>query len=186
MQPSPEATNSAEVAPDSPNSAAAAPDSPRRELPESQRELADAFISASRALVAVAARSLADLGEEITLPQYRALVVLATRGPQRAADLSTALSVTPGTGSRMIERLVRKQLVRRTRSHADRRSVSVHLTAAGREVVAQVTASRREQISQILESMPTDGRAALSAALRSFAEAAGEAPEPDWALGWST
>jgi len=143
-------------------------------------------VAASRALVAVAARSLADLGEDITLAQYRALVVLAGRGPQRAVDLSEALGVTPGTGSRMIERLVRKQLVRRSRSREDRRTVRVHLTGPGREVVAQVTARRREEIARILQAMPTAGRQRLTEALFAFADAAGEAPLPDWALGWDT
>ena len=45
-------------------------------------ELVDTVLAASRALVAVAARSLAAAGDEVTLPQYRALVVLAARGPQ--------------------------------------------------------------------------------------------------------
>ena len=148
------------------------------------RGLVDAFIAASRALVAVAARSLADLGEEVTLPQYRALVVLRTRGPQRAADLASLLDVTPSTASRMIERLVRKHLVRRVRTKDDRRAVRVHLTDAGQTVVSQVTDRRRAEIEHILKQMPAQGRKALTSALRSFADAAGEAPEQDWALGW--
>ena len=147
-------------------------------------ELVDAFISASRALVAVAARSLAGLDDDVTLAQYRALVVLRTRGAQRAADLAVALDVTPGTASRMIERLVRKRLVRRTRSRDDRRIVNVALTEAGHEVVDLVTEQRRRDIVRILEQMPARGRKALTATLRAFAEAAGEAPEQDWALGW--
>ena len=39
----------------------------------------DAVLLASRALVAVAARSLSDVAEEVTLAQYRTLVVLAFR-----------------------------------------------------------------------------------------------------------
>ena len=148
------------------------------------RGLVDAFIAASRALVAVAARSLADLGEEVTLAQYRALVVLRTRGPQRAADLAGLLNVTPSTASRMIERLVRKHLVRRVRAKDDRRSVRVHLTDAGQAVVSRVTDRRRADLERILEQMPARGRRALTAALRAFADAAGEAPEQDWALGW--
>ena len=77
-------------------------------------EFVDAFVSASRALVAVAARSLAGLGEDVTLPQYRVLVELASKGPRRSGDLALALTVNPSTASRMIERLVRKSLVRRT------------------------------------------------------------------------
>jgi len=132
----------------------------------------------------VAARSLADLGEDVTLPQYRALVVLRTRGSQRAADLAGLLDVTPSTASRMIERLVRKHLVRRVRAKDDRRTVQVHLTDAGHVIVAQVTNRRRGEIERILEQMPSRGRKTLTAALRAFADAAGEAPEQDWALGW--
>ena len=132
----------------------------------------------------MAARSLADLGEDVTLPQYRALVVLRTRGSQRAADLAGLLDVTPSTASRMIERLVRKHLVRRVRAKDDRRTVQVHLTDAGHVIVAQVTNRRRGEIERILEQMPSRGRKTLTAALRAFADAAGEAPEQDWALGW--
>lgn len=132
----------------------------------------------------MAARSLSDLGEDITLPQYRTLVVLRTRGPQRAADVATHLGVTPPTASRMIERLVRKHLVRRVRTTEDRRAIRVYLTEAGREVVAEVTDRRRAEIERILGQMPTQGRKALTAALRAFASAAGETSEPDWALGW--
>ena len=159
------------------------PPAPTRS-PTADRDLVDAFVAASRALVAVAARSLADIGEDITLPQYRALVVLGTRGPQRAVDVAEHLGVTPPTASRMIERLVRKHLVRRVRSQDDRRTVRVHLTDAGRRVVVQVTDRRRAEIERILEELPTRGRRTVTAALRSFAAAAGEAPEPDWALGW--
>lgn len=153
---------------------------------DDDQALVDAFIAASRALVAVAARSLSDLGDDITLPQYRALVVLTTRGPQRAADLAASLEVTPSTASRMIDRLARKHLIRRTRLQDDRRAIRIHLTEAGRQVVAQVTDRRRSEIEAILEQLPSKGRKALTAALRAFAEAAGEAPEQDWALGWDS
>jgi DNA-binding MarR family transcriptional regulator len=147
-------------------------------------ELVDAFIGASRALVAVAARSLAEVGEDVTLPQYRVLVLLGSRGPQRAADLAAALRVNPSTATRMIERLVRKQLVRRTHARDDRRSLRISLSPPGRALVTQVTGRRREEVATILEHMPGEGRTALLLALRSFAAAAGEVPEQDWSLGW--
>ena len=62
--------------------AARAARSPVHEAP-SHDELVDALLSASRVMVGLAARSVADLDSEVTLPQYRALVVLASRGPQR-------------------------------------------------------------------------------------------------------
>ncbi len=39
-----------------------------------EEDLVDAVLRASRALVAVAARSIAQAGDAVTLPQYRALV----------------------------------------------------------------------------------------------------------------
>ena len=80
--------------------------------PTARDELIDALLSASRVMVALAARSLADLDADVTLPQYRALVVLASRGPQRVVDISTELGVNPSTGTRMCDRLVRKGLMR--------------------------------------------------------------------------
>jgi DNA-binding MarR family transcriptional regulator len=46
-------------------------------------------------------------------PQYRALVVLAVRGPQRPTALAEALAVHPSTITRLCDRLVAKRLVRR-------------------------------------------------------------------------
>ena len=142
------------------------------------------MLGASRALVAVAARSLADLAEDVTLAQYRVLVELAARGPQRPADLASALGVDRSTATRMCDRLVRKGLVQRRRISADRRGVRISLTPAGRALVEEVTRRRRVEIAQILRRMPRADRASALRALRVFADAAGEVPEQDWSLGW--
>ncbi|HEX4115712.1 MAG TPA: MarR family transcriptional regulator [Solirubrobacteraceae bacterium] len=155
-----------------------------REGPEDRDELVDAVLGASRALVAVAARSLADLAEDVTLAQYRVLVELAARGPQRPADLASALGVDRSTATRMCDRLVRKGLVQRRRISADRRVVRISLTGAGRALVEEVTRRRRVEIAKILRRMPRADRASALVALRLFADAAGEVPEQDWSLGW--
>jgi DNA-binding MarR family transcriptional regulator len=74
----------------------------------------DAVLTASRTLAAVATQSLGAAAEDITLAQYRALVVLASRGPQRLVDLAGALGVTPSTAGRMGDQLVRSRGVRAT------------------------------------------------------------------------
>lgn len=147
-------------------------------------ELVDGILSASRALVAVAARSLANVADDVTLPQYRALVEIAARGPLRPADLAVALGVDRSTSTRMCDRLLRKQLVRRRRIAEDRRGVRISLTSTGRELVAEVTRRRREEIEAIVERMPAARREWVSEALHAFAAAAGEVPEQEWSLGW--
>jgi DNA-binding MarR family transcriptional regulator len=147
-------------------------------------ELVDVVLSASRVLVAVAARSLADVGEEVTLTQYRSLVVLASRGPQGVAALADAVAVTPPTASRMCERLVKKGLVTRRADRRDRRQVRIALSAAGRNLVDTVTARRRAEIEQLVASIPPASRGGVVTALGHLSRTAGEVPEQDWSAGW--
>jgi DNA-binding MarR family transcriptional regulator len=149
-----------------------------------QADVVEALLSASRALVGLAARSLADLDADVTLPQYRTLVVLAARGPQRAAEVAVELGVTPSTGTRMCDRLVRKGLIRRTRTASDRRSVRLTLTPAGRALVDEVTTRRREELQRIVAAIPVSSHAALVRGLRAFTYATGEPRDDEWWLGW--
>jgi DNA-binding MarR family transcriptional regulator len=140
----------------------------------------DAVLTASRTMVGVATRSLGGAAEHITFAQYRALVVLASRGPQRVVDLAGALDVAPSTAGRMSDRLVRKQLVRRHRARTDRRAVLVSMTAAGRQVVDEATARRRVLVADILAKLPEPEQRAIAAAFETFATAAGEIPDDLW------
>lgn len=142
------------------------------------------MLGASRVLVAIAARSLADLDEDVTLSQYRSLVVLASRGPQGVAALARLLGVTPPTATRLCDRLVRKGLIRRRSDRNDRRQVHISLTPRGEQLVAVVTRRRRQEIAALLRSMPDDAQEAVIIGLQSLAAAAGEAPEQDWSTGW--
>ena len=145
----------------------------------------DAVLSASRVLVAVAARSLSDVAEEVTLTQYRTLVVLASRGPQNLAGLADAVGVTPATATRMCDRLVKKDLVRRRTERDDRRQLRVALTAKGRSLVDAVTDRRRREIELIMKDIATEEQVVLVNALSRFTTAAGEVPEQDWTTGWA-
>jgi DNA-binding MarR family transcriptional regulator len=148
--------------------------------------LTDAVLRASRALVAVAARSLAAAAAtDVTLPQYRALVVLAAKGPQRMGELAEALGVHPSTATRLCDRLVDRQLVRRAVDRANRRETTITLSAKGRTLVDAVTDVRRAEIARIVERIPEAARAQAVAALDAFAEAAGEPPQEAWTLGWT-
>lgn len=147
-------------------------------------DVVDAVVGASRALVAIAARSLGAAGEEVTLAQYRALVVLASRGPQRVIDLAGFLDVTASTATRMCDRLARKGLIRRQRLTSDRRSVRVSISSAGRHLVAAVTERRRGEVQEIVGRLSDDQQQQLITSLRTFADAAGEVAEQDWSLGW--
>jgi DNA-binding MarR family transcriptional regulator len=149
-------------------------------------ELTEAMLTASRALVGVAARSLAVAAPgDVTLPQYRALVVLAARGPLRVGDFAAVLGIHPSTATRLCDRLVERRLVRRAVDRSNRRETVVSLSTAGRKVVDDVTAVRRAEIAAIVDRIPVALRQPAVAALVAFAEAAGEPAQDAWTLGWS-
>jgi DNA-binding MarR family transcriptional regulator len=138
----------------------------------------DAALGASRALVAISARSVAAL-DDVTLPQYRALVVLASVGPSSSGDLAAQLSVHPSTVTRLVDRLVAKRLVARS-TPADRREVTVTIAPAGVAALEAVSAVRRAELRRVMRAIPPDQRAEVVAAFEAFRDAAGELPEDEW------
>lgn len=153
------------------------------EQPTDPTAVVDAVLRASRVLVAVAVRSLAVADDEVTLPQYRALVVLASRGPQRPSSLAEALNVHPSTVTRLCDRLVAKRLVQRRGSATNRREVTITPTAKGRRLVDAVTARRRVEIAEIVARVPAAERATMVHALHALGEAAGEPDDASWFTG---
>src|SRR5205823_13332388 len=137
----------------------------RPEIPAHVDAITDAVLTASRLLVAVSVRSIAEVDEAITLSQFRLLVVLAARGPLKLATLAGRLGVSPSTATRTIDRLLHANLVTRDVNPRSRREVVVALSATGAGVVERVTAGRRAEIVRIVARMPTGKRHELVEAL---------------------
>lgn len=144
--------------------------------------LTDAVLTASRLLVAISARSLAAVEETITLPQFRMLVILESRGSMRISALAELLDVNPSTATRMIDRLVATGMVARQSNPATRREVVVELTGEGSRVVRGVSRRRRAAIGRIVAKMPEAERRGLVEALTAFTDAGGEPAASDH--GW--
>lgn len=151
-----------------------------------QDVLTDAVLLASRVLLAIAVRSLAAAGEDVTLVQYRALVVLNYGGEHRIADLAAELGVNSSTVTRLTDRMARKGYINRVTDPQDRRATRVGITLAGRKIVAAVRARRKAEVSKILRKMPVGARRAVVESLEAFTVAAGEQPEQAWTLGWTS
>jgi DNA-binding MarR family transcriptional regulator len=153
-----------------PQKARAGDDGPRAEQ-------VDAVLRASRALVGIAATSLAAVEDVVTVPQWRVLVLIYTRGPMNLASLAGELDVNPSNASRTCDRLTKAGLLDRREAQFDRRNITLTLTAAGRRLVQKVTRQRRVAIERVLRSMPVDARNGLAEALATFAAAAGESED---------
>jgi DNA-binding MarR family transcriptional regulator len=149
-------------------------------------DVVTAILTASRVLVGVSARSLADVEDTVTLTQFRSLVVLDSHGIINLNRLADLLAVNRSTAMRMIDRLLVAKLVTRQGNPANRREVLLDLTDEGRQLVRQVTNTRRAEIARIVKAMPPGERHELVNALRTFADAAGEPEATDTTarLGW--
>ncbi|MBU3062493.1 MarR family transcriptional regulator [Nocardia sp. NEAU-G5] len=143
---------------------------------ESADEITDALLTASRLLVALSARSLAQVDESITIAQFRTMMILSSRGPVKVAELAAILNVQPSTATRMVDRLVAAELIDRRPNPNSRRELILELTARGREIVDAVTARRREEIAAVVAKMPEADRHGLVHALTAFTAAGGELP----------
>jgi DNA-binding MarR family transcriptional regulator len=148
-------------------------------------EVTDAVLAASRVLVGVAAQSIAAVEAAMGVTQFRALVIIASRGPMHSAGLAAVMGVHPSNATRTCDRLVEARLMDRRDNPADRRHLLLTLTKKGYRLVDGVMERRRVLIRQILDKMPTDGRQQLADLLNQFAAAGGEPAEKDlWSVGW--
>ena len=147
----------------------------------------DALLLASRTLVAISAQSIAAVMDEVDLVQLRILVVVASRGPCSLGGVAEAVGLHVSTASRTCDRLETMGLLHRAASAADRRNLELTLTPDGEALVGRVLRARRTALQPVLAKLTSEKQKRLIAALRDFAEAAGEPSDRAlWAMGWAT
>lgn len=94
--------------------------------------------------VALTARALASAGGEITLLQWRVLVVTADAPDGlHVGEIGRRIGTTPPSATRVIRRMERQALVVLTRQDTDRRHVLVTLSPEGHRLREAVMAHRR-------------------------------------------
>lgn len=149
-------------------------------------KLLDAMTDASRHLLRLMTQCLDQLPDEdqVSATQYRALAALAQRGPRNASVLAEELVVGRPAATKLVDRLVRRRLIRRKRHPGDRRQVILEVTERGSEIVRAVQHCRRRRLARVLSELDPEARDALErdlpallAAFSSTGRAPGRAPE---------
>ena len=126
------------------------------------RALAERVELASRSLLALSMRAMAQLDPSISSTQLRALMVLDEVGGSNLNTLATALDVSASTASRLVDRLVAAGLADRQVPAHSRREVLLALTETGRRVVRDHDEARRAVFTEALADLPeADLRALL-------------------------
>lgn len=110
--------------------------------------------------------------EGLTPRQTGVLRILVQREGARLSDLASAAEITPSAMTRNLEKLEKRDLVRRVRgSGDDGRAAMVAITAEGRRVRARIDEMVCDRSRSIMEMIPASQREQVLAALRLFNDA---------------
>jgi DNA-binding MarR family transcriptional regulator len=102
---------------------------------------------------------------EYSLAQIHTLEVLGSFGAMRMKELAGRLSITTGTLTVQIEKLVNAGLVERQTLEGDRRSIVVNLTATGQTVFEQHNALHLNLTRELTQHLSDAERTQLAIAL---------------------
>lgn len=89
----------------------------------------------------------------LTGPQLATLQVVGRLGPVSQIDIARAVHLSQGTVTGILRRLESRGLIARTRSHADRRSIEVEVTADGQAVLASAPSLLQDEFRRELERL---------------------------------
>ncbi len=133
----------------------------------------EALMTATRVLVGVATRAMDELGDRVTLPGFRLLLVLDELGPSPGGVVAARLGTAASSVTRLGDQLEASGHLTRRRDPANRSVVVLAPTDAGTAVVRTVLRARRAALRDVLARVPPSRRAALAAALHDLRDAAG-------------
>jgi DNA-binding MarR family transcriptional regulator len=110
-------------------------------------------------------------GLGLTITQIRVLFILRENEGQHARALAETLRVTPSTLTRIMDRLVRDNLVRRDEDRDDRRLVRHYLSQSARQMVEDIELQARDRMDRVLSRLTREQREDLVEALTHLAAA---------------
>lgn len=107
----------------------------------------------------------------LTMTQLRVLFLLRAENGASAGALAERLNVTPSTLTRIVDRLVREELVQRETDNDDRRMVRHYLSATGSSTVTEIERRGRARMDEVLDRLSAPQLERLVAALEDLADA---------------
>jgi len=120
------------------------------------------------------------LEQSFSFSQVMVLQTLHRAGPMKMTELARFLGLSKPNATGLVDRLVRRSLVRRKRSDEDRRVIFVALTPGGRRAAERLAVTSREGLTALMKRIPAKDLDAFIATLEQLAlglaESAGPVP----------
>jgi DNA-binding MarR family transcriptional regulator len=108
----------------------------------------DVLVAADQAVTAVVTPVVA--AENISLEQWRVLLVLADEAGQAMREIAQRAGLSAPTATRMVDRLVTDGLAYRRSDPLDRRRVLVHISDQGKEILDRVGSTLNKMFGPVL------------------------------------
>jgi DNA-binding MarR family transcriptional regulator/GNAT superfamily N-acetyltransferase len=124
----------------------------------------------------VGALDEAHLETPYSLAEGRVLFELAHRDRPTATVIGAELGLDAGYLSRLLRRLERRRLIKRTRSPADGRESHLALTAAGRVAFESLDTRASDAVARLLAPLDADGRRTLVSSMGTIGALLGAPP----------
>jgi DNA-binding MarR family transcriptional regulator len=128
----------------------------------------------TRAMVGLTMRSVDVLGGEVSLPQFRLLLVLSGMGRVGSSRLAVEMGIGASSVTRLADKLEAAGLLTRGTDPRSRSVVTLEATSAGVQLVGRVVARRQELLAEVLSQMTSGERAEVVRVARRFADLVGD------------
>ena len=109
----------------------------------------------------------------LTGPQLWAIKTISESSPIPVSDLARRMHLHPATVVGILDRLAKRDFIKRTRSTEDRRVVMIELTASGNDLVRRAPHIAQGLLVQGLERLAPGKRRTVAAGLKALVELLG-------------
>ncbi len=95
-------------------------------------------------------------GSDLSIPQFRTLLFIRRNPDSSLSDIANHLGLTLPSVSKLVDGLVKQQLVTRQESASDRRRCALVLTQNGESIVSSSSATAQENLAALLKGLSND------------------------------
>jgi len=114
----------------------------------------------------------AEVSDEVTSPQVLVLVALSRDPGMDQRTLGASVSLDRSTTADVVDRLMKRGYLERTRDPKDRRRNILRLTNAGGDLLAAIAPRTETMNAHLISVLPPDDQAELLRLLRAFVNSA--------------
>jgi DNA-binding MarR family transcriptional regulator len=121
---------------------------------------------------------LAELGaEQLTQAQLLCMRFVDRHPECSVGEIADGLAVSNAASAKLVDRLVKKQILTRAENPLDRRVLKIELTSTGKNLLKKASRIEQERFEQIIKAMPPEAVRELERGLTAFLTAALVTPE---------